>query len=107
MAQNRDGEPCFSEDRDVWYFSLIGALYWVLEKYPQTQKYKEATLTAIIHALNKRNSAEGLMKNPSDIIKDRVVKSDEWKFHFNRYNDAAGRTKMEIVRLLKEAIEGD
>lgn len=105
MAQDRQGEPCFSEDPNVWSFSLIGAFYWVLDKYPQTGKYREQVLTRIIRVLNQQNAAEGRVKSPSDIIKDRATKSDEWKYHFNRFNDASGRTKMEVVRLLKRAME--
>ena len=103
MCKDRDGEPCFLEDPNAHYFSLVGAYYWVRDKYPATNKYGEQALVEIIKALNKRNTAEGLVKSPSDIIKDHVVKTDQWKLYVNRYNDASGRTKMEVVRLLKEA----
>lgn len=105
MCKDRDGEPCFLEDPNAHYFSLVGAYYWVKEKYPAAAKYGEAALLEILKQLNKRNSAEGLIKSPSDIIKDHVVKTDQWKFHLNKYNDAGGRTKMEVVRLLKEAVD--
>jgi hypothetical protein len=59
----------------------------------------------VLKALNQRNSAEGLVKSPSDLIKDRAAGTDEWKGHWNKYNDAPGRTKMEVLRLLREAID--
>lgn len=106
MAQDRDGVPCFVEDKNVWYFGLVGAFYYVRDKYPQVQKHDTAAIEMVLRALNKRNSAMGLVKTPSDIIKDRASKSDEWKYHFNRFNDEPGRTKIEILRLLREAMEG-
>lgn len=107
MCKNKDGEPCFLEDRDIWSVNLVGAYYWVRSVYPATARYGEQALLAIIRALNRHNSAEGLVKSPNDIIKDRALKSDEWKFHFNKFNDASGRTKMEVLRLLKEAADDD
>ena len=105
MAQDRDGVPCFVEDKNVWYFGLVGAFYYVRDKYPQVQKHDQAAIEMVLKALNKRNSAEGKIKVPSDIIKDRAAKSDEWKFHWNKFNDEPGRTKMEVLRLLREAME--
>jgi hypothetical protein len=105
MAQDQDGNPCYLEDGGAWYFGLLGAFYWVRDKYPQAAKHDKDALLAIVKALNKRNAAEGKIKSPSDILKDRVVKTDEWKYHFNKFNDEPGRTKMEVVRLLKEAME--
>lgn len=105
MAKDKDGEPCFLEDRNVWSFSLVGIYYHIKNKYPAAARYGEDALKSIIKALNKRNSAEGLIKGPSDIIKDTVVKTDQWKFYLNKFNDAPGRTKFEILRLLKEAAE--
>lgn len=105
MAKDRDGEPCFLEDRNVWSFSLVGVYYYTKAKYPAASKYGDDALKAVIKALNVRNSAEGLVKSPSDLIKDTAVKTDQWKFHLNKFNDASGRTKMEILRLLKEAAD--
>jgi hypothetical protein len=105
MAQDQDGAPCYVEDRQAWSFGLVGALYWTIEKYPLMSKYKEGAIAAILRSLNKRKSAEGKLKSPSDIIKDRDAKSDAWKFHFNKFNDEPGRVKSEIVKMLREAME--
>lgn len=105
MCKDVNGEACFLEDRNAHSFSLVGAYYWVRDKYPATNRYGEQALAEIIKVLNKRNTAEGLVKSPSDIIKDHVVKTDQWKFYFNRYNDAQGRTKMEVLKVLQEAME--
>lgn len=106
MAQDRDGVPCYIEDKVAWNFSLIGALFQVLGKYPLASKQKEKTIRAILQALNERNAKEGLVKSPRDLAQGFEAQTDEWKNRFNRYNDAPGRTKMEILRLLKEAMEG-
>lgn len=105
MAEDRNGTPCALEDGTAYYFSLVGAFFWVQDKYPNAVKYREEALAAILKQINVRNSKEGKVKSPSDIIKDRAAKSDEWKYHFNKFNDASGRTKMEILRLLTEAAD--
>jgi hypothetical protein len=105
MASDEMGHPVELEDKNAWSFSLVGAFYYTMDKYPQATKFKEQVLTMILHSLNKRKSAEGLLKAPSDIIKDRAAKSDEWKHHFNVFNDAQGRTKSEVIRMLQDAVE--
>lgn len=105
MAKDAEGNPCYVEDKGATYFNLVGAFYWVRDKFPQTVKHQEDAIADILSALNKRNTAEGLIKSPSDLIKDAAAKNDAWKGHFNKFNDAPGRTKMEVVRLLREAMD--
>ena len=96
MAKNSKGEPVYIEDRDAASFDLYGAFCRVFYLHPNMLSYRERTINAIIAALNATGEKKGLHE---------FAKSANWHYHVNKFNDALGRSKMEVVRLLQKAKE--
>lgn len=100
LARDNDGAGVVPESKYAVSFDIIGALYHIEYKNPTPSNIRvgREVREVLGKALNVIN-ADGL-KNIND-----VVSKDNFTYHMNKYNDATGRTQMEILRLVEKAKE--
>lgn len=98
LARDSNGGAVLPESREAVSFDIIGAIYHIEYKNPTPSNIRigREVREALAKALNTFNT-------PNNITE--FVSSDNFTYHMNKYNDAFGRTQMEILRLVEKAKE--